>query len=141
MRAAVATSRGVYEIDVETEEILDAGEELELPTATRSALALPRVRAVATSGSTVVAVDDARPLLLVSHDAGRTWREAGGGLPHGVAVAVEAENPDLVLYSSRNRLHVSQDGARFWRSLALELPEIAAVAWLDPELAARDHDG
>ncbi|MDP8910900.1 MAG: hypothetical protein M3M94_02395 [Actinomycetota bacterium] len=131
MKAAVATGDGVYEIDVDSEEILDVDTALELPDDAPPALALPRVRAAAASGSTIVAVVDARPPLLVSHDAGRTWREAGGGLPRGVAVAVDSDNPDLVLYASRNRLHVSQDGGRFWRSLSLELPEITAVAWLE----------
>jgi hypothetical protein len=44
-------------------------------------------------------------------------------------VAVSAENPDHVLFASRDRLYVSTDGGRFWRSLDAELPEIQAVAW------------
>ena len=46
-------------------------------------LALPRVVAAAAAGSTVVAVVDRKPPLVVSHDAGITWRETGGGLPPG----------------------------------------------------------
>ena len=67
------------------------------------------------------------PPLAVSHDAGVTWRESGRGLPPGRAVAVSADDPDLVLYATRNRLYVSRDGGRFWHGLALELPEIEAV--------------
>jgi hypothetical protein len=76
-------------------------------------------------------VVDRRPPLAVSYDAGRTWREAGGGLPKGRAVAVADDDPDCILYAARNRLYLSTDGGRFWRSLAPELPEIAAVAWVD----------
>jgi hypothetical protein len=87
------------------------------------------VVATAASGSTVVAVVDRRPPLAVSHDAGVTWREAGGGLPAGRAVAIEEDNPDVVLYAARNRLYLSTDGARFWRALTPELPEIQAVSF------------
>ena len=130
MRAAVATPDGVYEVDVESEEIVAFDADSELRTEPLPELPLPRVRAAASVGSTVVAALDARPPLVVSHDAGRTWREAGAGLPRGVAVAIADDNPDLILYASRNRLHVSEDGGRFWRSLTLELPKIEAVSWL-----------
>jgi photosystem II stability/assembly factor-like uncharacterized protein len=77
----------------------------------------------------VIALVDAKPPLLVSHDAGRTWKDAGRGLPAGHAVAVSAENPDDVLFAARNRLYVSTDGGRFWRSLDVELPDVEGVAW------------
>ena len=79
-------------------------------------------------GSTIVIALDRRPPLMVSHDAGRTWKERGGGLPPGRAVAVR-ENPDHILYGARNRLYVSGDGGVFWRALAVELPEVRDVAW------------
>ena len=82
--------------------------------------------AAAAAGSTIVAVVDAKPPLMVSHDAGRTWRDSGRGLPAGRAVAVSDDEPDVVLYAARNRLYLSRDGGRFWRGLALELPEIDA---------------
>jgi photosystem II stability/assembly factor-like uncharacterized protein len=88
---------------------------------------LPLFVAGAASGSTVVAVVDRRPPLVVSNDAGRTWRESGGGLPPGRAVAVADDNPDLMLYAGRNRLYLSEDGGRFWRALVVELPEIEAL--------------
>ena len=127
MRAAVQTSDGVYTIDAEGEEVVefDAGARLREPPALD--VSLPRVLAAAASGSTIVAVLDRRPPLAVSHDAGRTWREAGGGLPRGRAVAISADDPDLILYGARNRLFLSEDGGRFWRALVLELPEIEAV--------------
>ena len=67
---------------------------------------------------------------MISNDAGTTWREAGGGLPAGRAIAIADEDPDLILYAARNRLYLSQDGGRFWSALTPELPEIEALAWL-----------
>jgi hypothetical protein len=80
------------------------------------------------AGSAIVLLVDRRPPLLVSHDAGQTWTERGGGLPPGFAVAL-GENPDDVLYAARNRLYVSRNGGVFWRSVGLELPEIQDAAW------------
>ena len=128
MRAAVQTPDGVYTVDLATEDVVafEAGASVELPPQLN--LGLPGVVATAASGSTIVAVVARRPPLVVSHDAGRTWREAGGGLPRGAAVAISDENPDVVLFGARNRLFLSEDGGRFWRALAPELPEIEAVA-------------
>jgi hypothetical protein len=124
--ALVSTSFGVYAVDLDTEEVSD--HDGPIPSTPAPRVQLPLLVAAAESGSTVVALLDRRPPLAVSHDAGRTWREAGGGLPTGRAVAIAPENPDVVLYAARNRLYISQDGGRFWRALAPELPEIDAVA-------------
>ena len=107
---------------------LDPATELSAPAPLE--LSLPRVVAAAASGSTVVAVVDRRPPLAVSHDAGSTWHEAGGGLPPGFAVAVDEDNPDVMLFAARNRLYLSENGGIFWRALVPELPEIEAVAFL-----------
>ena len=128
MRAAVATAAGIFVIDLETEELLDV--DADPPTGAAVHVELPLVVAAAASGSTVVAIVDRRPPLAVSHDAGRTWHEAGGGLPLGVAVAIDEDNPDRILYAARNRLYVSEDGGRFWRALAPELPAIKTVGFL-----------
>ena len=126
MRALVRTVDGVFEVDLDDEEVLGLTDALVEPAAVE--LPLPRVVASAAYGSTVIAVVDRRPPLAISNDAGRTWREAGGGLPTGHAIAIAEENPDVVLYAARNRLYLSEDGGRFWRSLAPELPKIEAVA-------------
>jgi hypothetical protein len=119
--ALVATVDGTFAVDLESEEVEPAGPFEPDPA---PALNLPRVVAAAAGGSTVVAVVDARPPLLVSHDAGSTWRASGRGLPAGRAVAVDG---DTVVYAARNRLYVSADGGVFFTALAVELPEITAV--------------
>ncbi len=129
MIAAVGTVAGIFLVDVEAEELL--GEGAEVPSVERPSVELPRVVAAARSGSTVVAVVERRPPLMLSNDGGATWREAGGGLPPGFAVAIAEEDPDRMLYAARNRLYVSANGGVFWRSLPFELPDIHTVAWLD----------
>lgn len=127
MTAHIRTVEGVYAIDVEDEVVLG---EVDAPVdLARHPVDLPRVVSASAAGATVVAVVDRRPPLVVSYDAGRTWSEAGGGLPAGFAVAVDPDDPDRVLYAARNRLYLSTDGGRFWRSLAPELPDVEAVAW------------
>jgi hypothetical protein len=125
MKAIVQTEYGAFAVDLETEEIEPADES---PQAESFSADLPRVVAGDAVGSTVVAVVDRKPPLMVSHDAGITWREAGGGLPQGRAVAIADDDPDLIVYASRNRLHVSTNGGVFWHALAVELPEIEAVS-------------
>ena len=127
MTAAVRTASGTYVVDLEAEEVLGEGEEFE---ARNVRVELPRLVAAAQAGSTVVAVVDRRPPLAISHDAGSTWREAGGGLPPGFAVAIDEDNPDLMLFAARKRLYLSENGGIFWRALVPELPEIEAVAFL-----------
>ena len=122
----MGTVDGVFEVDLEEEVVLGAAD-VHVERSTLE-VELPRVVAAAASGSTVIAVVDRRPPLAISNDAGRTWREAGGGLPAGFAVAIADDDPDYVVYAARNRLYLSEDGGRFWRSLAPELPAIEALA-------------
>ena len=129
MIAAVGTVVGVFLVDVEAEELLGDGNEV--PATERPEVALPRVVAAAGSGSTVVAIVERRPPLMLSNDGGTTWREAGGGLPPGFAVAIAEDDPDRMLYAARNRLYVSANGGVFWRSLPFELPDIDSVGWID----------
>jgi hypothetical protein len=125
--AHVQTADGLAVVDVEEEAVVELDPGRTIEAAPAPALSLPLVVAAAAAGSTVVAVVDTKPPLVVSHDSGRTWKESGRGLPPGRAVAIWAENPDIMLYAARNRLYLSEDGGRFWRGLAPELPEILAV--------------
>lgn len=119
---------GTVEVDLDEDEVVDdSAEAVSAPSP--PVVGLPLVVAAAAHGSTVIAVVDRRPPLVVSNDGGLTWREAGGGLRPGVAVAISPDHPDLVVYATSERLHVSRDGGRFWTALTVELPEITSVAF------------
>jgi photosystem II stability/assembly factor-like uncharacterized protein len=129
MHALVVCALGTAEVDLDEDEVVEITDvSVEHPGL---ALDLPLVVAAAAHGSTVVAVVDRRPPLVVSNDGGTTWREAGAGLAPGTAVAISPDDPDVVLYATAERLHVSRDGGRFWHALSIELPGITAVALVD----------
>jgi hypothetical protein len=134
--AAVRTAAGTFLVDLESEEVLGAGEGFDAPPVD---VDLPRVVAAAAVGSTVVAVLDRKPPLAISNDAGSKWREAGGGLPSGFAIAIDEDNPDVMLFAARNRLYLSENGGTFWRALVPELPEIEAVAFLEARSLGRSE--
>lgn len=119
---------GTVEVDVDEDEVVDDFAS-PLPPTSPPSIELPLLVAVAAQGSTVIAVVDRRPPLVVSNDGGLTWRETGAGLGPGVDVAVSPDHPDLVVYATRERLHVSRDGGRFWTALTVELPEITSVGF------------
>jgi hypothetical protein len=127
MRALVACELGTAEIDLDDEELVEITDDA-LEAAPPLDVDLPLVVATAAHGSTIVAVVDRRPPLVVSNDGGVTWREAGAGLGPGTAVAISPDHPDVVLFATAERLHLSRDGGRFWHALAIELPGITAVA-------------
>jgi hypothetical protein len=127
--AAVRTADGVVLVDIDQETVLGPGELV--PEEPAPVVPLPRVVAAAQTGATIVAIVERRPPLAISSDGGSTWRESGGGLPAGFAVAIAEDEPDRMLYAARNRLYVSSNGGVFWRALSLELPDIEACAWID----------
>jgi hypothetical protein len=127
----VQTASGVTSVELEEEAVVNVDPYDSVEPAPGPAVNLPRVLQTAATGSTVVCLVNAKPPLLVSHDSGLTWRESGRGLPPGRAIAVSADDPDVVLYATVDRLYLSTDGGRFWRALAVELEAIEAV-----ELAA-----
>jgi hypothetical protein len=124
-QARVATALGCVVVDLETDEAELVGDDP--PLGTRADVSLPLLIAADEAGARIAAVVDRRPPLMVSDDAGRTWREAGGGLPAGAAVAIDGGEPDRLLYASESRLFLSEDGGRFWRALTTELIGITAV--------------
>jgi len=126
MIALVETVAGTFAVDLDDETVEPSSVSADAPPAPR--LNLPRLVAAAAVGATVVAVVDAKPPILVSHDAGTTWRDAGRGLPPGRAVAVAGDDPDTIVFAARNRLYLSRNGGVFWTALAAELPEITSVS-------------
>lgn len=127
MHVLAETALGLVSVDLESEEAELAGE----GTLTRPAveLTLPLLISADHHGSRIVAVVGRRPPLVISDDAGSTWRETGGGLPAGRAVAISPHHPDHILFATASRLYLSEDGGRFWRALAPELIDVVAVAW------------
>jgi len=125
MIALVATAAGAFAVDLDDGSVAPAEG---FDTEPQPLLNLPRLVAAAAVGPTVAAVVDAKPPLLLSYDAGATWRASGRGLPAGRAVAIAADDPDTIVFAARNRLYLSRDGGVFWTAVAGELPEISAVA-------------
>jgi len=124
----VETAEAVLTIDTDEGVVdIEAGGRLAPPP--EIAVSLPGVIACVGAGSTVVALLGRRPPLAISHDAGRTWHESGGGLPRGQAIAIDEDDPDSILFAARHRVWASHDGGRFWESVAIDLPEIKAVGF------------
>jgi photosystem II stability/assembly factor-like uncharacterized protein len=123
--ALVATVDGAFAVDLEDGTVLRADA---FDPAPEPVLNLPRLVSAASAGATVVAVVATTPPLLVSHDAGATWRASGRGLPPGRAIAIAEDDPDTMLFAARNRLYLSRDGGVFWTAVAGDLPEIRAVS-------------
>jgi hypothetical protein len=123
--ALVATVEGDFSVDLESGELASSAP---FESDAAPSLNLPRLLGAAQTGSTIVALLDARPPMLVSYDAGSTWRESGRGLPAGRAVAAADDDPDTLLYATRDRLYLSRNGGVFWVALTVELPEIERVA-------------
>jgi photosystem II stability/assembly factor-like uncharacterized protein len=130
MIALVQTIDGAFSVDLETDEVEPWEGEVEAGPAPQ--LNLPCVFAAAAAGSAVFAVVDTRPPLVVSHDAGTTWRESGRGLPPGVAIAIADDDPDVAVFAARNRLYLTRNGGVFWTALTVELPEITRLLVISP---------
>jgi hypothetical protein len=126
-RLLVACALGTVAVDLDEEEDAEIVDD-EVVTSAPD-VGLPLVIGAAAHGSTMVAVVDRRPPLVVSNDGGVTWRETGAGLGRGVAVAISPAHPDLVAFATAERVHVSRDGGRFWTALQVELPAITALAF------------
>jgi hypothetical protein len=125
MIVLVATAAGTLAVDLDDGSVVSVDSFDPVP---EPVLNLPRLVAAAAVGPTVAAVVDAKPPLLLSYDAGATWRASGRGLPPGRAVAIAADDPDTIVFAARNRLYLSRDGGVFWTAVTGELPAITGVA-------------
>ena len=125
MIALIASVDGAFAVDLDDGMVLTADA---FDPAPEPELNLPRLVSAAAVGPTVAAVVASKPPLLLSYDGGVTWRASGRGLPAGRAVAIAEDNPDTILFATRNRLYLSRDGGVFWTAVAGELPEIRYVA-------------
>jgi hypothetical protein len=129
VRLRVATAIGVVSVDTEDGEVAFLEDGVPPAGPSDAGLRLPLHVASARCGSRIVAVVRRRPPLVISDDAGSTWREVGGGLPRGVDVAIAPGSPDTVAFASESRVYLSIDGGVFWQVIDTELPQIASIAW------------
>ena len=73
-------------------------------------------------------LDDDRPYIYATHDAGRTWRQIAGGIPDGSFVNAVREDPyrrGLLYAGTETGVFVSFDGGQAWQSLQLNLPVVS----------------
>ncbi len=73
-------------------------------------------------------LDDDRPYLYVTHDAGRTWRLAVAGIPDGSflnAVRADPVRPGLLYAATETGVFVSFDDGSRWQSLRLNMPVVS----------------
>ncbi len=71
-------------------------------------------------------LDDDRPYVYVTHDAGRTWRGAVRGIADDAFVYVVREDPQRrgLLYAGTEKgVYVSFDDGQTWQSLRLNMPQ------------------
>ncbi|MBV8748757.1 MAG: hypothetical protein JO103_03480, partial [Candidatus Eremiobacteraeota bacterium] len=89
-------------------------------------------------------LDDDRPYIYVTHDAGRTWHNATNGIADGSFVYVVREDPQrrgLLYAGTETGVWVSFDDAAHWQSLRLNMPVVSVHALLvhDGDLAIGTH--
>lgn len=83
-------------------------------------------------------IDDARPYIYITHDAGKTWRLAVQGIPPGSYVRVVRADPErkgLLYAGTELGMFVSFDDGHAWQSLQRNLPTTAVH-----DLAVHDGD-
>ncbi len=89
-------------------------------------------------------LDDIRPYVFKTTDAGRTWQPITRGIRDGDFVRVIREDPmceGLLFLGTENGVYVSFDAGASWQSLQLNLPITAVwdLAVKDNDLAAATH--
>ena len=70
-------------------------------------------------------IDDLRPHIFATHDAGKTWTEIANGIPAGQIVNAVREDPErkgLLFAGTEKGVYVSFDDGANWESLRLNLP-------------------
>ena len=72
-----------------------------------------------------IRLDDPRPHIFRTHDAGKTWSEITAGIPANENVNVVREDPErkgLLFAGTERAVHVSFDDGDHWQSLRLNMP-------------------
>jgi photosystem II stability/assembly factor-like uncharacterized protein len=89
-------------------------------------------------------LDDDRPYVYVTHDAGRTWRAAANGIAANDFVRVVREDPrrrGLLYAGTEHGVYVSFDDGYSWQSLRLNMPVVSVHDLIvhDDDLAIATH--
>jgi photosystem II stability/assembly factor-like uncharacterized protein len=89
-------------------------------------------------------LDDVRPHIYRTHDAGKTWREIVNGIPDGLTVNVVREDPQrkgLLFAGTERAVFVSFDDGDNWESLRLNLPAMSVRDLIikDDDIAIATH--
>ena len=88
-------------------------------------------------------LDDNRPHLFRTHDAGKTWTEIDNGIPTGATSTIR-EDPrqkGLLYAGTETQVYVSFDDGDHWQSLRLNMPpsSVRDLAVKDDDLIAGTH--
>ena len=89
-------------------------------------------------------LDDMRPHLFRTHDAGKTWTEIDNGIPDGAATNTIREDPKqkgLLYAGTETQVYVSFDDGDHWQSLRLNMPasSVRDLQIKDDDLVAGTH--
>lgn len=89
-------------------------------------------------------IDDLRPHIFRTRDAGKTWQEIVRGIPDGNPVNVVREDPQrkgLLFAGTERAVYVSFDDGENWRSLRLNMPatSVRDLIVKDDDLAVATH--
>jgi photosystem II stability/assembly factor-like uncharacterized protein len=89
-------------------------------------------------------LDDMRPHVYRTHDAGKTWKEIVTGLPEGAPVSVVREDPKrkgLLFAGTETGVHVSFDDGEHWQSLRLNMAasSVRDLIVKDDDVVAATH--
>ena len=91
-----------------------------------------------------IRLDDLRPHILRTHDAGHTWTEIVSGIPDGAPVNVIREDPlrrGLLFAGTERAAYVSMDDGDHWMPIRLNMPatSIRDLIIKDDDLIAATH--
>src|SRR5213075_1804802 len=89
-------------------------------------------------------LDDMRPHIFRTHDAGRTWTAITNGIPDGAPVDAVREDPKrkgLLFAGTEREVYVSFDDGEHWQSLRLNMPasSVRDIIIKDDDLVAATH--
>ena len=91
-----------------------------------------------------IRLDDLRPHIFKTHDAGKSWTEIVAGVPNGETVNAVREDPKkkgLLFASTERAVYFSIDDGGHWQSLRLNMPatSVRDIIVKDDDLVAATH--